>query len=106
MTRKRQHGHHGRDAHEQPDYLVQSQIGRQPRDERDADARQHEHDGEDGRIGVGGEEADGDMGDDERGEDAQRHPQRRQAQPLALVQRQHDEQQDDDGRTHAQQHEF
>ena len=46
------------------------------------------------------------MRDDKRDEQPDGNAERRQAQLLALVKRKHGEQQDDDGRCYAEQHEF
>ena len=106
VAQQRQHHHHAHHAQEQPHDLAHGQVGSQARDERDADPRKRERQRQDGRVGAGRELAHRKVGQHERHENAQRHPEGVHGQGLAVVQRQHGERQHHQGSGHAQEDEL
>ena len=99
-------GDHGRDADEQPQQLIHGQIGHNTGDEGDADARQRERDRQDGRVGRRGEQAHGDVGHEECGEDAEGHAQGVEGELLPAGDHHHGKKHDDDGRGDEQKHQL
>ena len=106
VAHDRQSDHHTRDAHEQPDDLAYRQIGREARDECDADAGKAECDGQNGRISVFRKEAGGDVRHHKRGKQAEGRGERFERKRRALPNEHHGEQQHNERRRQAQKQQF
>ena len=73
---EREHAHHRGDRHEEPDHLARCVLGGKARHEGDADAREHEDDGQDGRVCAGGKHAHADVRRDEGHDETDGHGER------------------------------
>ena len=90
-----QHGNHGRDGKEEPGDLAYGKRGREPRDERDADAREQEDKRKDGGVGLRRKATRGEVRDAKRREQPDGDRKRREAQRDLRVEQIHCVQKDD-----------
>ena len=102
VAHEEERGDHGDHREEQPNDLAVCLAWRESRHKGDADAREHEHDGQDGGVGTGRESPDGDMCHREGHEESDGHGKRGETQGDVVVHHIHRVEQNDRDSTQAQ----